>query len=127
MVSIIVTDDGVKSFSWQGMCEEVAVIAENVNLLAFNDIQKSLFEQIFYSYLNIGQPAEDTTKFDYRVISAKLGYTYVTAFQKPENAWMVPTWFFQVMRSEGQAEEMKDLVILPVAINAMDGGVIVAQ
>lgn len=127
MVSIIVTDDGVKSFSWQGMCKEVAVIAENVNLLAFDDIQKSLFEQIFYSYLNIGQPAEDTTKFDYRVISAKLGYTYVTAFQKPENAWMVPTWFFQVMRSEGQAEDMKDLVILPVAINAMDGGVIVAQ
>lgn len=80
-----------------------------------------------YSYLNIGQPAEDTTKFDYKVTSAKLGYTYVTAFHKPENAWMVPTWFFQVMRSEGQAENMKDLVIIPVAINAMDGGVIVAQ
>ena len=31
------------------------------------------------------------------------------------------------MRSEGQAENMKDLVIIPVAINAMDGGVIVAQ
>ena len=127
MVSMIVTDDGVKSFSWKGMCEEVAVIAENVNLLPFDGIQKPLFEQIFYSYLNIGQPAEDTTKFDYKVTSAKLGYTYVTAFHKPENAWMVPTWFFQVMQSEGQAENMKDLVIIPVAINAMDGGVIVAQ
>lgn len=126
-VSITVTDDGVKAFSWEGMSEEVSVIAENVNLLPFDDIQKPLFEQIFYRYLGMGQPAEDKTEFKFQVISAKLGYTYVTAFNKPENAWMVPTWFFQVKKSVGMAEGFIDEMIFPITINAMDGGVVSFQ
>lgn len=96
-VSIMVTDDGVKTFSWEGMCDEVSTIAENVKLLPFEDVQKQLFEQIYYYYLGHGQPSEDTTNFIYKVTSAKLGYTYVTAFKNPKNAWLVPTWFFEVM------------------------------
>lgn len=124
-VSIIVTDDGVKYFSWTGMCEEESVIAENVKLLPFDDIQKPLFEQIYYRYLKMGQPAEDTSQFTYTVTSARLGYTYVTAFQNPRNAWLVPTWFFEVLEGYGAGDDVKNLSSFYVSINAMDGGVII--
>lgn len=75
--------------------------------------------------MNHGQPAEDTTNFTYKVISAKLGYTYVTAFRNPKNTWLVPTWFFEVMEGSGPGEDVKDLTTFIVSINAMDGGVIV--
>lgn len=124
-VSITVTDDGVKTFSWIGMCEKESTIAENVKLLSFDDIQNELLEQIFFYYLAHEQPEEDTTNFNYTVTSAKLGYTNITAFNKPQNAWLVPAWFFEIMESSGQDGDMKDVSAFPVTINAMDGGVIV--
>lgn len=125
MISITITDDGVKNFSWTGMCEAVSTIAKNVKLLPFDDIQKQLFDQIFYKYSSHGQPAEDMTNFTYKVNFVKLGYTYVTAFQNPQDGWLVPTWFFEVMEGEGPEADVKDLLAFPVAINAMDGGAIV--
>lgn len=124
-VSVTVTDEGVKAFSWSGMCEEEGMIAENVKLLPFDDIQKRLFEQIYYYYLGKGQPEEDVTNFRFQVTSARLGYTYVTAFNKPEDAWLVPTWIFEVMEGSGPEGDIRDFAGFQVTINAMDGGAIV--
>ena len=123
-VSITVTDDGVKSFSWSGMCEEEGTIADNVKLLPFDDIQKKLFDQVYYYYLGKGQPEEDVTNFRYQVTSARLGYTYVTAFNKPKDAWLVPTWIFEVMEGSGPEGDIRDFASFQVTINAMDGGAI---
>ncbi len=124
-VSITVTDDGAKAFSWTGMSEEKAVVAENVNLMPFDEIQDQLFEQIYYYYLGKGQPEEDATNFQFKVTSARLRYTYVTAFNKPENAWLVPAWIFEVMEGSGIGEDIKDFASFRVTINAIDGGAII--
>ncbi len=123
-VSITVTEEGVKAFSWTGMCEEEAVIAEHVKLLPFDSIQERLFEQIYYYYLGKGQPEEDKTNFRFQVTSAKLRYTYVTAFDKPENAWLVPAWNFEVMEGSGLDGDIRDFAGFQVTINGMDGGAI---
>lgn len=95
-ITIVVTEDGVQSFNWNGMCGEAGTVAENVNLLSFDEIQEYLFEQIFYEYTSKGQPSNDKTKFTYSVIDAKLGYTYIPAYEAPNHAWLVPAWFFSV-------------------------------
>lgn len=123
-VSITVADGKVKAFSWTGMCEEADVIAEHVKLLPFEEIQERLFDQIYYYYLGKGQPEEDATNFRFRVTAARLGYTYVTAFGRPENAWLVPAWSFQVMEGSGLGEDIRDFADFQVTINGMDGGAI---
>ena len=117
-ITIMVTESGVKGFSWNGMSEEEKQIAENTNLLAFDKIQQQLVDQIMYKYSAKGQPANDTTTFQYDIIEAKLIYTYITAYTNPENAWLVPAWFFVV---DGKERELQNWYF---TINALDGGVI---
>lgn len=119
-VHVAVTEQGVQEFVWEGMSEESAVVAENTALLPFEEIQEQLFKQISYWYSGKGVPAESDMKFSYPVISAKMGYTYIPAYEKPECAWMVPAWNFIVMEQTNG----KDFQTLPWTINALDGGVV---
>lgn len=126
-ITIVVTEDGVKLFSWDGLCEEVSTIADNTNLLPFKEIEKNLFNQIYYYYAGLGQPEESKTKFLFEVSSYKLGYTYVTAYEKPNNAWLIPTWFFDISVGIDDTEETGkeyDKQSLQFMINALDGGLI---
>lgn len=119
-ITVIVTEDGVQSFTWEGMAKEVEIVAENTKLCSFEKIQEQLFDQIFYWYSSKGQPEGDSTVFDYKISSAELGYSYITAFENPQNAWLVPTWFFLAAENvDGQ-----EFQILPFAIQALDGSVI---
>lgn len=121
MVIITVTKDGVKSFSWEGMTEEVKRIADNTQLLPFDIIQNQLLDQIFYLYSQMGQPANDPTLINYRVADAHLEYTYVPAYGEPQNAWLVPAWIFAVTEAtDGLERPSYDKLVL----NALDGGVI---
>lgn len=126
-IVMVVTDSGVKSFLWEGMCEEVSTVAENTNLLSFEEIQKNIFDQMYYRYMAWGQPAEDKTDFTYEIKEAGLGYTYVTAYENPKNAWLVPCWFFTVREwvdgesKNGVSFERAEMQFM---INAVDGGII---
>lgn len=127
-ISIVVTEDGVRSFQWKGMNQEEKIIAENVKLLSFEEIESRLIDQVKYLYPS-SQPAEDKTVFTYNVVTAELGYTYVPAYKKPENAWLVPAWFFTVTESEDTTPELgtagqknEDYQTNRVVLNATDGG-----
>lgn len=125
-IEITLTNDEMKSFFWQGMCETIKNVAENTKLLKFEEIQEALFDQIFYWHPS-GQPAEDKRVYTFHVTQAKLGYSYVAAYEQPEHAWLVPTWFFTVTQSisnagvDEQAQEQQDISFM---INALDGGII---
>lgn len=126
-VDILVTEDGVQSFSWEGMCEEVTTVAENTNLLPFEEIQDKAIEQMYYYYAAMGQPSESRTEFTFKLSGVKLGYTYIPAYGKPEDAWLVPAWFFTEEQHTDDTAEMGvefdedgDVFML----NATDGGVI---
>lgn len=120
-ISILITEEGVKYFQWDGIAEEVRTVTENTKLLPFEKIQAKLTDQIFYWYFGKGgQPASDTTLSEYDVINAKLQYTYTTAYQEPKHAWLVPAWIFTVQESFGGSS----LQNLSYVINAYDGSVI---
>lgn len=120
MVHVTVTEDGICEFIWEGISDEVEVIAENTRLLSFEKIQDRLFEQISYWYSGKMIPEESSMRFSYVIENIKLGYTYIPAYEKPESAWMVPVWFFTVKEQKNG----KDVQVLHWTINALDGGVI---
>lgn len=120
-ITITVTKGGIRSFDWQGMTEEVEQIAENTELLSFETIQNQLLDQIFYWYSQQGQPVNDTTLFNYQIISTELEYTYIPAYKEPKNAWLVPVWVFTVKESAGEVETVQNLSFV---LNALDGGVV---
>lgn len=127
-ITIVVTDTGVKCFDWEGMCEDVSIVAENAKLLPFEEIQEKLFEYIYYRYTDLGQPASDNTKFSYTVYEAWLGYSYVTAYENPRNAWLVPTWFFKAECYKNPGEDDGyTWGTIEIMVNALDGGWIAGQ
>lgn len=68
------------------------IVTENVKLLAFDEIENRLIDQVKYLYPS-SQPAESKTIFGYDVATVELGYTYIPAYKNPQNAWLVPAWF----------------------------------
>lgn len=126
-VKVTVTESGIKSFEWEAMSEEVSKVAENTKLLPFADIETTLFDQIYYRYADMGQPAESQTNFIYSVSEARLGYTYVTAYGEPSHAWLVPAWFFTINTHVDDKIEMGveyDQESQEYMLNALDGGLI---
>lgn len=119
-VQITVTENGVQAFSWEGISEESAIVAENTELLEFEEIQEWLFKQITYWYTQKKVPPEENMRFSYPVIGAEIGYTYIPAYEKPDCVWMVPAWNFQVMEQVNG----RDMQYLEWTINALDGGVV---
>lgn len=119
-ITIVVTEEGVKVFSWVGMAEEKETIAENTNLCSFETIQTELFDQIFYWYSSQGQSGSESLQFSYTIESCNLGYSYITAYENPQNAWLVPAWTFEVMERKNAQEYQ----VIPYTINALDGSVI---
>lgn len=122
-ITITVTESGVKGFTWSGMMEEVGTVTENTELLSFDKIQEKLVDQVFYQYSGYRQPDSDTTLSCYNVVEAVLGYAYIPAYEKPENAWLVPVWYFTV--SEGR--DGVDWQNIYYLINALDGRIITGE
>lgn len=126
-ISIVVTESGVKSFSWEGMCEEAGIVAENTKLLAFENIEERLLDYIYYNYTMLAQPEESKTSFTYTISDLTLGYTYVPAYKNPKNAWLVPAWFVKAKEyMDGTLENGKayERGTVEVMVNALDGGLI---
>ena len=59
-ISILITEEGIKYFKWDGISEEVCTVTENTKLQPFEKIQAKLTDQIFYWYSGKGQSAIDT-------------------------------------------------------------------
>ena len=107
-IKVAVTQSGVKMFSWDGMCSEVSVEAENVRLLPFDELQEKITQQISY-YFPVSQPADDKTIFEYELESIRFGYSYVTAYENPDHAWAVPAWFLELKSGDSHLTKWKNL------------------
>ncbi len=122
-IAITVTKTGIKSFLWEGISEELQTITENTKLLSFEKIQQQLTDQIFYRYTGYRQPENDQTTFQFVVNEASLGYTYITAYENPENAWLIPAWRFTVT----EAKDGVSFQRLTYLIDALEGKIIVKE
>ncbi len=117
-INIIVTKSGVKSFIWNSMTDEVKMVAENTKFADFEKIQEQIINQIYYRYAMRNQPANDQTKIRFDIVDMDLKYTYIPAYENPQNTWLIPAWFFVVDAGDFEPEPLK------YTLNALDGGVI---
>lgn len=129
-VSVAVTASGVKFFEWDGICREVGIDAENTRLLPFEEIQQNIFDYLYYRHLELGQPENSKSVFEYAVSDIRLGYTYVPAYGNPEHAWLVPAWFVKAAVHADMTEDQGkayDWISEELMVNALDGGLIAKQ
>lgn len=125
-VEIFVTEDGVQSFEWSNMAKEVKVVAKNTKLLEFEKIKDKIFDHLFYIIASATsqQNGEGAAAYNYDILDVRLGYTYAPAFECPEHAWLVPTWFFSVRKTVDTGGVKWKEPTEYVMVNALDGGYI---
>lgn len=123
-VTIFVTEDGIQAFKWDNMCETVGIIAENTELLPFEECQVSLLNDINYCLTFEG------SKIDVEITHAELRAANTPAKDAPEHTWITPAWLFTYEafittdEETGRGMHIPDLEVL---ISAIDGSVIMNQ
>ena len=127
-IKIFISDGEIILFDWQNMAEQTETIAENTNLLPWNDVTKQLANTLSYVFaIPDGEGGSDSS-YNERIdiLSAKLCSDYIPAKDQPDEVWIIPIWQFEVratIQNMGEAEK----VGAPVSfrLNALDGGLIV--
>lgn len=125
-LSILVTEDGVQSFSWSGYAKVVETVNENVELLLFEKIKQRLTDQVRFKN-SFGQldmyGMKDNTVY---IISAELKVGYIGVKDNPNQAMLVPVWVFEsefgrYNTIQEKEQRHRDNTFM---LNAIDGGVI---
>ncbi len=127
-IKVVVTSDGVKSFEWTNMSELTEVIAENVELLPFDDIKENLADHFLYNHV-AGLEANDIEKGRleerYEIVSVQLRASNINAYNEPTCAWVVPVWVFEIERYGSFDDAMEQYQgVIYYMFNAIDGGYI---
>lgn len=127
-VTVVVTESGVRQFVWDGMSETVSTVAENVEILPFENMKERMVDYISY-YFPGAQPADSPSRFRYELEDLAFGYTYVTAYGEPDHAWAVPAWFVELMAGCSAPEltgrdEIEDTGWVYFTFSAIDGGAV---
>lgn len=87
-ITVFVTDEGVQGFEWSNMSLPVGTVAENTNLLPFEDIKERYVQNTVYNEL-------ESSNSEHIVTDVKLRLTYCPAYNSPQNAWLIPVWVFE--------------------------------
>lgn len=127
-IQIVVTEEGLKSFLWKNMSEKGKVIAENTNLLSFEEITEKLGSHMLAVKVAVdsinGFDGKETSN-EWDVKSVQLQSSYVPAYEAPQNSWLVPVWVFELegctinhLDGDRKGRPKKETVVL----SAVDGG-----
>ena len=126
-LTMIVTEDGIKQFSWRGYAKAVNTVTQNVELLPFEEIKQALKDQIVYKK-SFDHLDESYGKSNYAVSvnSAALRMGYIGVKDNIAQAYMVPVWVFETTCEYDNAvlnkhEKLPDHTYV---FNAIDGGAI---
>lgn len=127
-IQIVVTGGGIRMFSWDGMSETVATVAENTNLLPFEEIQERLTQYLSYCF-PAAQPDDSESVFEYDLQNIRFGYSYIPAYESPDHAWAVPAWFAEIKSGSDNYDltgkkEIEEMQWCYVTISALDGSII---
>ena len=144
--TVVVSKDGICMFHWSSPTKIIDTVAQNVELLAFADIQEIFRKQIFMNYSNMGDDLWGHAIAGRCIIieRAKLGFMNV-ARQGHEGEYMlIPVWDFygydtmtfenpniekelQLKLNENGESESKDFDYPNqtfLTINAIDGSIV---
>lgn len=124
-VTVVVTDDGIESFYWNGCAQVIETASENVELLPFEDVIERLKDRIFIE--RAYEAGFDTTQsITINVDTAELRVGYIDVKDELNQALLVPVWMFQTTGAltvkDGRTfSGMMDEIYI---FNAIDGGYI---
>ncbi len=113
----------VLDFSWSAPAVEFERVAEDTELLSFDEIKGRAVDHLYYK--NSFLTGEGMERMEYEVTQAKLFMGYINAKDDTQSALAVPVWRFSAVgtdigdgyRYTGYNEE--------VFVNALDGGIVV--
>lgn len=126
IVVMVYTEDGLRLFQWDNMAKDTAIIAENTELMDFDAIKERLATHLYYTDVALDNESDidqDITT-EYTITGVRLCYTYVNAYNKPSQAWLVPAWEFTYIRKISNDSFKKELGTM---LQAIDGGYISFQ
>ena len=122
-VTVFVTEEGIQHFGWYNIGMPVAVIAENTNIISFEEASRKMADYVRMAYQGI-----ESGKYLFSMNYCGLRYAYQTAYENPENAWLVPVWVFDAMTIRVTPDD--DLIRLwplQMQFSALDGLPIVPE
>lgn len=128
---IVVMEDGIREFEWTNISKKTGTVAENIKLLAFEEIKEKLADHLLYTFVaNDGEALKkEGTGYHYKVKNVQLRAANVNAYENPSAVWLVPVWVFNLERTMvnenmGMEEELGEITVV---LNAIDGGFVTVR
>ena len=124
-IQICVVNGQIVSFDWSNMIKITKTIAENTNLIDFDSVKGRYCDNIYYSTVALAESHGDESSYTVNVTDVKLTYLYVSAYNNPDGAWLVPAWSFKSSGSftyDGVTVYKRNTEYR--GFNALDGGYI---
>ena len=120
-VTLLISEEGVESFSWRGMAQVVERVAENTALMPLDEIKQDILNHVYFmngAWLD-GERGEKRIKIE----EVRLVTTYINAKDDPERVLIVPAW--HIMAQEEYLVDQTDTWQQgnkeDFMINALDG------
>ncbi len=124
-LTIMLNEDGIHSFYWDGAATEDQTIHENARLKPFEEIKKAALNQIKYKY-SFRQNANAKLRCEIESVKLQLGYIGVK--DDINKALMVPMWVFVTRfyeKNDSDASEFR-YGYEAFVVNALDGSIVSA-
>ena len=120
MIMIYVDENGVQRFSWGGYTQSEKVIADNVQLMDFENIKERATQQIYYQNGGILDYVDHQTV---NIKQISFGMSLINKKDEPGIGLMVPSWniFYDISMDSGSDSYTDNGFII---LNAVDGSVI---
>lgn len=121
-LKITLSDQGIRAFSWDNLCEKIQTIAENVAMESFDSCCQKLLDYLYY---DAAARAPKGVRYWYLIDRVELHINPVTAEGNPEHAYLVPVWEFYGRMTYNQdptQEGVRFYQMTDLMINACDGG-----
>lgn len=125
-ITMVFTAEGLQIFEWDNMASLSKVIAENTKLLSFDKIKEKFAQHLFYAAAAQDENTERNVdvKEVYVVDEVRLTAYYSEAYGNPQNAWVVPIWFFAYDYYRTVDGKERYVAKVSTMIQAIDGGYI---
>ena len=126
-IEITLTDDGIMKFSWLNMADKESIVAENTRFQPFEEIKERLLDHLYYGCTSPDpnqNPDKSILSNINTVTGVTLQYVYTSAYDKPNHAWLVPAWIFQVDEAYINYGKTVPIGTERIALNAIDGSFI---
>lgn len=127
-ISVDVCNGEIRGFKWNNISQQVQTVVENTKLLDFQMISANVEKRLEYYIATLGGAHDLTdTEFQFDIQDIELGYAYIPAYNKPENAWLVPAWFVKIQETVNSAGRERVHFPQYTTVNALDGSIIIAD